>query len=112
MTKKFSLSLKKALITGVTGQDGSYLVELLLEPGIKLVSRVPKLDCRSGAIDLVEGGTAAALPTPGSPDALSSAAFACLRAHIDCRGADGPDLPERADEGFDPGFEPASNELL
>ncbi|MHC4436722.1 MAG: GDP-mannose 4,6-dehydratase, partial [Planctomycetota bacterium] len=25
--------MKKALITGVTGQDGSYLVELLLEKG-------------------------------------------------------------------------------
>lgn len=93
---------------------GIKLVELLLEPGIKLVSRVPKLDCRSGAIDLVEGGTAAALPTPGSPDALSSAAFACLRAHIDCpptfRGADGAGVSKPAGEGFDPGLEPASNE--
>ena len=28
---------KKALITGVTGQDGSYLAELLLEKGYELV---------------------------------------------------------------------------
>ena len=28
--------LKKALITGVTGQDGSYLVELLLEKGYEV----------------------------------------------------------------------------
>ena len=28
--------MKKALITGVTGQDGSYLVELLLEKGYQL----------------------------------------------------------------------------
>jgi len=27
------LSAKKALITGITGQDGSYLAELLLEKG-------------------------------------------------------------------------------
>ena len=26
-------SVKKALITGITGQDGSYLAELLLEKG-------------------------------------------------------------------------------
>jgi hypothetical protein len=27
------LKMKKALITGITGQDGSYLAELLLEKG-------------------------------------------------------------------------------
>ena len=27
------LNMKKALITGITGQDGSYLAELLLEKG-------------------------------------------------------------------------------
>ena len=26
--------MKKAIITGITGQDGSYLTELLLEKGI------------------------------------------------------------------------------
>ena len=36
LPKKFSLSLKKALITGVTGQDGSYLTELLLEKGYEV----------------------------------------------------------------------------
>ena len=29
-------TLKKALITGVTGQDGSYLTELLLEKGYEV----------------------------------------------------------------------------
>jgi GDPmannose 4,6-dehydratase len=29
--------MKVALITGVTGQDGSYLAELLLEKGYKVV---------------------------------------------------------------------------
>ena len=28
--------MKRALITGVTGQDGSYLVELLLEKGYEV----------------------------------------------------------------------------
>ena len=28
--------MKKALITGVTGQDGSYLAELLLEKGYEV----------------------------------------------------------------------------
>ena len=28
---------KKAIITGITGQDGSYLAELLLEKGVKIV---------------------------------------------------------------------------
>lgn len=28
--------MKKALITGITGQDGSYLVELLLEKGYEV----------------------------------------------------------------------------
>jgi len=28
-----TLSMKKALITGITGQDGSYLAELLLSKG-------------------------------------------------------------------------------
>jgi GDPmannose 4,6-dehydratase len=38
---------KRALITGITGQDGSYLAELLLEKGYQLfglVRRVPHLD--------------------------------------------------------------------
>jgi GDPmannose 4,6-dehydratase len=30
------LSSKKALVTGVTGQDGSYLAELLLEKGYEV----------------------------------------------------------------------------
>ena len=29
------MTKEKALVTGITGQDGSYLVELLLEKGAK-----------------------------------------------------------------------------
>ena len=39
--------MKKALITGITGQDGSYLAELLLEKGYKvygLIRRKSKED--------------------------------------------------------------------
>jgi len=33
MIKKIIVNMKTALITGITGQDGSYLAELLLEKG-------------------------------------------------------------------------------
>jgi len=41
--------MKKALITGISGQDGSYLAELLLSKGYKVVgvvrrSSMPNLD--------------------------------------------------------------------
>ena len=29
--------MKKALITGITGQDGSYLAEFLLDKGVKFM---------------------------------------------------------------------------
>ncbi|MBI3600549.1 MAG: GDP-mannose 4,6-dehydratase, partial [Nitrospinae bacterium] len=32
--------MKKALITGITGQDGSYLAEFLLEKGYKVAGMV------------------------------------------------------------------------
>ena len=44
-----SLPMKRALITGITGQDGSYLAELLLEKGYEvhgLVRRVALEDAR------------------------------------------------------------------
>ena len=34
------MALKTALITGITGQDGSYLAELLLEKGYRVVGMV------------------------------------------------------------------------
>ena len=34
-----------ALITGVTGQDGSYLAELLLEKGYQVISMNTACDC-------------------------------------------------------------------
>ena len=36
---------KTALITGITGQDGSYLAELLLEKTSGVQTRVPDLMC-------------------------------------------------------------------
>ena len=36
MKKGFFLNMKKALITGITGQDGSYLAELLLDKGYEV----------------------------------------------------------------------------
>jgi GDPmannose 4,6-dehydratase len=35
--------MKKALITGITGQDGSYLAELLLSKGYKVFGTVRRL---------------------------------------------------------------------
>ena len=35
---KISNGVKKALITGITGQDGSYLAELLLERAMKFMA--------------------------------------------------------------------------
>jgi len=43
--------MKKALITGITGQDGSYLAELLLEKGYE----VHGIMCRKSVVDF--GGT-------------------------------------------------------
>ena len=39
--------MKKALITGVTGQDGSYLAELLLEKG-ELIETSGRLTYKKG----------------------------------------------------------------
>ena len=36
------MSGRRALITGVTGQDGSYLAELLLEKGYEVNARRPR----------------------------------------------------------------------
>ncbi|CAN2040214.1 hypothetical protein GMMP15_150016 [Candidatus Magnetomoraceae bacterium gMMP-15] len=35
--------MKKAFITGITGQDGSYLAELLLEKGYKVYGFVKRV---------------------------------------------------------------------
>ncbi len=35
--------MKTALITGVTGQDGSYLAELLIDKGYRVVGMVRRL---------------------------------------------------------------------
>ena len=48
MTKK-----KKALVTGITGQDGSYLAELLLEKGYQ--------------VTVSSAGRAASIPVGRSP---------------------------------------------
>ncbi len=54
---------KTALITGITGQDGSYLAELLLEKGYRVVgmtrrsssSAHERIDHLTGSIELVQG---------------------------------------------------------
>lgn len=54
---------KTALITGITGQDGSYLAELLLEQGYRVYGMVrrastencQRIDHLAGQIDLVQG---------------------------------------------------------
>ena len=38
--------MKNALITGITGQDGSYLAELLLEKGYNRIWSYEKKECR------------------------------------------------------------------
>jgi GDPmannose 4,6-dehydratase len=55
--------MKKAFITGITGQDGSYLAELLVNKGYKVIGLVRRASTRSterlssleGKITLVEG---------------------------------------------------------
>ena len=63
--------MKKALITGISGQDGSYLAELLLSKGYKVVgvvrrSSMPNLDrieniLTNDNFSLVEGDLADSL---------------------------------------------------
>jgi GDPmannose 4,6-dehydratase len=36
------MAMKKALITGIAGQDGSYLAELLLEKGYEVIGMIPR----------------------------------------------------------------------
>jgi GDPmannose 4,6-dehydratase len=45
--KERALSTKAALITGITGQDGSYLAELLLEKGYRVVGMVRRSSTES-----------------------------------------------------------------
>ena len=37
---------KRALITGITGQDGSYLAELLLDKGYEVIGMVRRIEHR------------------------------------------------------------------
>ena len=50
---------KRAVVTGITGQDGSYLAELLLEKGYRVVgvvrrSSAPNLDRIEHLLDRIE----------------------------------------------------------
>ena len=55
--------MKKAFITGITGQDGSYLAEFLLEKGYRVVGMVrrsslaqfERINHLQGKIELVQG---------------------------------------------------------
>ena len=63
--------MKKALITGITGQDGSYLAELLLEKGYEIVhgsDLKPETFCRE-----VADCEAVLLRTMPCPEALLAA---------------------------------------
>ena len=53
---------KRAFITGITGQDGSYLAELLLEKGydvIGMVRRSSTVNVMSTSWAIVKGATVA-----------------------------------------------------
>ena len=54
--------MPKALITGVTGQDGSYLAELLLEKGYEVVGVVRRTS---------QGATESFANLSGRPDAAA-----------------------------------------
>ena len=43
--------IKKALITGITGQDGSYLAEFLLKKNIKFLELLEELLLKTKLID-------------------------------------------------------------
>jgi len=66
---------KKALITGITGQDGSYLAELLLEKGYEVHGLIRRASTfNTGRIEHLykdphEQGTRLFLPMPTSPKA-------------------------------------------
>ncbi len=74
---------KTALITGITGQDGSYLAELLLEKGYRVVGlarrsthyRSPNLDHLVGRVtleygDLIDGANLETLVAEYQPDEI------------------------------------------
>jgi len=42
--------MKIAIITGISGQDGSYLAKLLLEKGYKVIGTVRSYRCAHGKI--------------------------------------------------------------
>ncbi len=64
------MSTKKALITGITGQDGSYLAELLLEKGYEVHGMVR----RPAASTPAESSTSTKIPTPPEPNSFCTTA--------------------------------------
>jgi GDPmannose 4,6-dehydratase len=50
--------IARALVTGITGQDGSYLAELLLERGYEVVGMVRSMQARIDGVRLVHGDLA------------------------------------------------------
>lgn len=75
--------MKKALITGITGQDGSYLAELLLEKGYEVHGIVRRSSVRTtGRIDHLVGDDALRLHDGDLADS-SSIARAVSEAHPD-----------------------------
>ena len=70
--------MAKALITGITGQDGSYLAELLLEEGYEVIGVVRRSSTVNferiahiqDRLTLVSGGGAAMPPPCGAGAAV------------------------------------------
>ncbi|MDX6718098.1 MAG: GDPmannose 4,6-dehydratase [Solirubrobacteraceae bacterium] len=54
----YASRIPRALITGITGQDGSYLAELLLERGYEVVGMVRSKDTRVDGVRTVQGDLA------------------------------------------------------
>jgi GDP-D-mannose dehydratase len=71
--------MKRALVTGITGQDGSYLAELLLRKGYEVIGLVrrastsssirrcyalPRSSCRKATPSRPEDSSAGSPPSP------------------------------------------------
>ena len=55
MTQRYASAIPRALVTGITGQDGSYLVEQLLGRGYEVVGMVRAEGISIPGVDLVHG---------------------------------------------------------
>lgn len=71
-TREAKLTMKRALITGITGQDGSYLAELLLEKGYEVHGMIRRSSTeRRERIEHLEGDPCLRLHYGDMTDSLS-----------------------------------------